>query len=251
MYLWNPSIRKFKMLAATGNIANFYTQVAVGFAYHSQNNDFKVLRIVCNEPAEAELYTLSTDSWRRFVISVESSTGSGLNGSITGIDDSPCVFLNGALHSIACSALRHHFILSFDLNDEKFREVMLPWNYFHGLYRHLLGFSRYLAVSQGLLTFIVFGKSPAVASSFKCLIWVMREYGVSMSWTSKIVNLGWVDSFYGCTDNGEFLIENSNGHLFSFDHESLEENSLGIQFPAWVVFASNLMESLVLLEQKD
>ena len=248
MYLWNPSIRKFKMLAATVNIANFSTQVAVGFAYHSQNNDFKVLRIVCNKPAEAEVYTVSTDSWRRCVISVESSTGSGLNGSISGIDDSPCVFLNGALHSIACTTVRHNFILSFDLNDEKFREIMLPCNYFHGLFRHLFGFSRYLAVSKGLLTFIVFGKSPAVASSFKCFIWVMREYGVSISWTSKIVNLGWVDSFYGCADNGEFLIEKSNGHLFSFDHESLEENSLGIQFPAWVGFTSNLMESLVLLE---
>ena len=60
--------------------------------------------------------------------------------------------------------------------------------------------------------------------------------------------MGWVDSFYGCTDDGELLIEKCNGLLLSFDPESLKENSLGFQFPTWVGFTSNLMESLVLLE---
>ena len=49
-------------------------RAAIGFAYDSLNNDFKILRIVCdvmfNGPeAEAEIYTLSSDSWRKVVIS--------------------------------------------------------------------------------------------------------------------------------------------------------------------------------------
>uniref|UniRef100_A0A7N2R6E2 F-box domain-containing protein n=2 Tax=Quercus lobata TaxID=97700 RepID=A0A7N2R6E2_QUELO len=238
IYLWNPSIRKFKMLDGT-SISD--TRIALGLAYHSENNDFKILRIGEKlEPAEAEVYTLSTDSWRRVVISVE-----GRNGSIDGIDDSPCVFFNGALHCIAYNA--HKFILSFDVNEEKFGEIMLPQNYLDELDGYLDGFSQNLTVFKGSLALIVFGKAR-VRNSNKCHIWVMKEYGVVKSWTQKSLAVGWVDSFYGCTDDGELLIEKRNGLLLSFDPESLKKNSLGFQFPTWVGFTSNFMESLVLLE---
>lgn len=66
-----------------------YTRIALGLAYHSENNDFKILRIGEKlEPAEAEVYTLSTDSWRRVVISME-----GRNGSIDGFEIHPVYFL--------------------------------------------------------------------------------------------------------------------------------------------------------------
>jgi F-box interacting protein len=123
LYLWNPSIRKFKMLST--HMTDPSVPVAIGLAYHSQNNDFKILRIVCARgynapPAEAEVYTLSTDSWRRFVISL---------GSIDYISISSGLFFNGALHYIAWSG-SHKFILSFDVNDERFREIMImPQNY--------------------------------------------------------------------------------------------------------------------------
>jgi hypothetical protein len=57
----------------------------------------------------------------------------------------------------------------------------------------------------------------------------MREYGVVESWTKKCVPVDWVQwNFYGCTDNGELLIENATG-LVSFDPESLNENILAIE----------------------
>ena len=79
MNFWNPSIRKFKKVQLTP--LNIHDFVVYGLAYHYQNNDYKILRIIFHpvfrqpKPAEAEIYTLSTDSWRRVVISVESQVG--------------------------------------------------------------------------------------------------------------------------------------------------------------------------------
>ena len=72
-------------------------------------------------------------------------------GPVARIDESPCLFLDGALHFIAYSH-HHKFILSFDLHDESFREIILPQNYSNGLF---FKFER-LAVLKGLLASIAF-----------------------------------------------------------------------------------------------
>jgi len=76
-YLWNPFIRKFKKLPDTclGKLTN----VKLGFAYHYENNDYKVVRI-SSPPflqtvplSKIEVYTLSSDSWRRVRISLRAN----------------------------------------------------------------------------------------------------------------------------------------------------------------------------------
>ena len=81
LYLWNPCIRKFKKLLTPcsdypfdkNHIVRVTVRSVLGLAYHSQNNDFKILRLVCYEGSneygqehekrvEAEVCTLSTDS---------------------------------------------------------------------------------------------------------------------------------------------------------------------------------------------
>ena len=62
LYLWNPSIRKFKMLNTTCLCVLVAREnVTLGLAYHSQNNDFKILRIENYkiQPLAAEVYTVS------------------------------------------------------------------------------------------------------------------------------------------------------------------------------------------------
>ena len=49
IYLWNPSIRMLKKLIATRFNRKHNEGAAIGFAYDSLNNDFKILRIVCNK----------------------------------------------------------------------------------------------------------------------------------------------------------------------------------------------------------
>uniref|UniRef100_A0A2N9F3Z6 F-box associated beta-propeller type 3 domain-containing protein n=1 Tax=Fagus sylvatica TaxID=28930 RepID=A0A2N9F3Z6_FAGSY len=212
LYLWNPSIRKFKMLSTphfTHPLFPYNLDLSIELAYHSQNNDFKILGILCFRgseapQAEAVVYTLSTDSWKRVVISL---------GSIDYISPSPSLFFNGALHSIAWSRSRK-FILSFDVNDERFREIMLPQNYED----HILSLPMVrLAVFKGSLALFVWGGDPESGICW----WVMREYGV---------------------------VEIDRGFV-SYDPESLNENNLGIQSPSWLTYTADLMENLVLLNQ--
>ncbi|KAK4572161.1 hypothetical protein RGQ29_030542 [Quercus rubra] len=64
VYLWNPSIRKFKRLPDT--CLTQLRPVRLGFGYDSQNNDYKVVRISwgCPQsmpPLEVEVYSLSSN----------------------------------------------------------------------------------------------------------------------------------------------------------------------------------------------
>ena len=266
IYLWNPSIRKFKMLDDTCLTHTFesrftrpFARVAAGLAYQSRNNDFKILRIVCynkmsdrivfynNEsgreqvlPAEAEVYSLSTNSWREVELN-----GAGPNiGSIDyNASSSSCLYFNGALHLLAFSR-DHHFILSFDVDNERFREIMLPQNYLDATREHY----GCLAVFKGLLAFVAWDEDPGADRDI-CHIWVMREYGVAESWTKKSIPVDSVSTFFCCTDSGELLIQTVDKGLNSYDPESLNKNRLDIRHPLWLGYTTSHMESLVLLEQ--
>ncbi|GMY19233.1 F-box/kelch-repeat protein At3g06240-like isoform X1 [Fagus crenata] len=246
LYLWNPSIRKLKMLS-TIRLAHSGASYAIGLGYHSQNNDFKFLRIVYFEgskarPAEAEVYTLSTDSWRKFVISLEYEPNIG---SINRIDQLRCLFFNGALHSIVFTG-EQKFILSFDVNDERFREIMLPQNYVDEKFEITFDI---LAVFKGSLASFVCIEGEEVGDRDICYMWVMREYGVVESWTKINVPLHLVNMFFGCTDSGELLID-INDSLVSYDTERQYVNNLGIEYPTLLSYTTDLMENLVLLDQK-
>nr|XP_023911842.1 F-box/kelch-repeat protein At3g23880-like [Quercus suber] len=246
IYLWNPSIRMFKKLLATSFTDEDTTSI-IGLAYNSQNNDFKILRLVSffgeqKAEAEAEIYSLSTDSWRKVVISMESLRGYEPNFGTIAFVRPRCIFLNGTLHTEAITS-RHHFILSFDVNDESFREIMLPPNH---LDRLPVNFAE-LAVFKGSLAVFVFVHGRR---GILCHIWVMEEYGVSKSWTRKyMVPMIWVweGYFFGCTDNGELLIKNATGPV-SIDPESPNQNILAIEDADWMGFTANSMESLILLD---
>ncbi|XP_075673160.1 F-box/kelch-repeat protein At3g23880-like [Castanea sativa] len=252
IYLWNPSIRMFKKLVATRFNRKHNERAAIGFAYDSLNNDFKILRIVCNamfneSEAEAEIYTLSSDSWRKVVVSMESLRGYEPNiGTICDVWG-PFKFYNGALHALAFT-VGYSFILSFDISDESFHEIMMPRNHLDEV---SINFTE-LAVYKGLPADFVFapGHGNELGGRILCYIWVMEEYGVAKSWTRKFVipmEWVWIGHFFGCTNNGELLIKNASG-LVSIDPESQNQNIFAIEDANWVAFSANSMESLVLLD---
>ncbi|KAK7860809.1 f-box protein [Quercus suber] len=136
---------------------------------------------------------------------------------------------------------RPHFILSFDVNDESFRKIMLPFNYLDVVTKSQL------ALFKGSLAVFAFARS---IGGVLCDIWIMDEYGVAESWNRKytvpIIQVR-VVNFYGCTDNGELLIKSAT-RLISFDPESQKQNILAIEDADWVGFTANSMESLILLD---
>ena len=123
IYLWNPSIRKFKRLPDT--CLSQYDSVATGFAYQCENNDYKVVKISSlrahNRPedeVEAEVYTLSLNSWRRVGISLRP------NVVVSNVKYySSATFVNKALHWLGYISegdgqfLNQNMILSFDVDN--------------------------------------------------------------------------------------------------------------------------------------
>ena len=102
IYLWNPSIRKFKMVTGTSLSFNITpSNFSYGFAYHSQKNDYKIARIVGSQwqnVIKADVYTLSTDMWRMVEVSLESFRSFGHYDYMCDALTIQAPFVNGALH---------------------------------------------------------------------------------------------------------------------------------------------------------
>ena len=96
----------------------------------------------------------------------------------------PFTFYIGALHALA-HTIGYPFILSFDISDESFQEIMMPRNHFDS---ETTNFSE-LAVYKGLPADFVFALDDGNESVGRnlCNIWVMEKYGVAKSWTRKFV----------------------------------------------------------------
>ena len=244
IYLWNPSVRKFKKLPDPCLVNSRF--VKMGFAYHSENNDYMVVRISSppSSPQVVEVYTLSSGSWRR----VETSLGA--NGVYYHFRRSllPTPLVSGALHWIAIEGeekLNDRMIGSFDVNSEKFRKLALPPGHIEAK-----SFETHLSSFRGKLAFIR-SEHPAFVFS----IWVMREYGVVDSWTKLfVVPFQRISHCTAFTDYGSLLVFSYNytnriksGQKFVLvDVETLQEkNDLGIQRS---LSAATFMESLVLLD---
>ncbi|XP_030963959.1 F-box/kelch-repeat protein At3g06240-like [Quercus lobata] len=211
IYLYNPVIRKFKRLPDS-SFSERYDWVAAGFGYQSKTNDYKVIRIYClggftkfGKPKikcqYAEVYTLSSNSWRRVEISLRPNVRLHGNESI-----SHATFAREALHwlvdfieyedELQCETK----ILSFDVYNEKSRDIALPDG---GRTTQHIALpdgcrTQHIAVFRGKLAFITVNTvnyyDPYIT------MWVMEEYGdVHESWNKLFSLLIKTDFFYGCT----------------------------------------------------
>ncbi|XP_023892016.1 F-box/kelch-repeat protein At3g23880 [Quercus suber] len=274
IYLWNPSIRKLKRLPAFSQTQ--YLRFCTGFAYQSNTNDYKVVKI-SQMPAdhngiktEAEVYTLSSNSWRRVEIS--------LANTILGVpidNRRTATFVSGALHWLGnvSEGASLFMILSFDVNNDKFGEIALP----HVQQQQLLPQGvmakiNRLMVFKGKLAFITLGylrfdhanedeynDFMSSHTPHSCFIWVMGDYGVHESW-SKLFFVQFENvisvRFFGCASRGELLVIKKHNHesnnerrsftVVSLDLETSREKDLGFQKVPDI--ATTFMESLVLLD---
>ncbi|MCD7451167.1 hypothetical protein HAX54_009895 [Datura stramonium] len=69
--IWNPAIKTFKPVPKSPNVSTLgkLTVTDLGFGYHPGNEDYMVVRLLnvatFRRKYEVEVYTLSTDSWRK------------------------------------------------------------------------------------------------------------------------------------------------------------------------------------------
>ncbi|XP_030967187.1 F-box/kelch-repeat protein At3g06240-like [Quercus lobata] len=246
IYLWNPSVRKFKRLPDSGlRITGF---VKLGFAYHSENNDYKVLKILSYPWIGLNLtqvYSLSSDSWRR--------VGMSLRANVKASDDSflsLAPLVSGALHWMSRvvegeEERKVEVIMSFDVNSEEFRMLRMPDGAMS-----IVRFQTRLASFKGKLAFLTFGQSEQ-RGAYQYSIWVMREYGVLESWNKLFVVP--LERFSVCiafTMCGSLLTHchetnNQEEKFVLVDTKTLHEKDFDIQQPLSV---ATFMESLTLLD---
>ncbi|XP_065634573.1 F-box protein CPR1-like [Quercus suber] len=150
---------------------------SLGFGYHAPTTDYKLVKFVYFDdfvPPVVEIYTLHTGVWR-FVIGPD----------LQYIVGNTLVFVN-ALHWLARtqekSIIFQNLILSFDLGDEVFHEVLLPKileESCPGKKLAIAALDGLLAIHGGQLEY--YGDDGWVVKEYS--VWVMKEYGVVESWT--------------------------------------------------------------------
>lgn len=254
IYLWNPSIWKLKILRRScfaRHLTDHGTYFSMGFGFHYQSNDYRIVRIVYfgdvymplyveKKPPRVEVYSLATNSWRRI----------GTNAGYYANDKLPSAFLNGAVHWFASKTREEasaNVVLLFDFDSEKFREIMLPMYHEDGE-----GESPRvsMAVLRESLALIVCSISN-VRLIKGCYIWVMREYGMAESWTKQysIIPEERILRPLGIVNNNDFGMLMIGGELVSYDLNELDFKHLVIGGNDVTLDMVNFSESLVLYNE--
>lgn len=162
---------------------------------------YKVVKIPDSsylKPVELEVYTKRSDSWRRVGVSLRPYAAF----SVYSIQFLPTPFFGEALHWLVDNrpnqgSCKNAVILSFDINNETFEELVPPDHCLDGedFGRLLLLFRRKLA----LIRFVRVDENK-----FEC-IWVIKEYGAYKSWNKPLVVPNKYVLFDGFNKRGLFL----------------------------------------------
>ncbi|KAK6780697.1 hypothetical protein RDI58_022881 [Solanum bulbocastanum] len=163
-FLWNPSIRKYKLSDRKTKTNLVYS--VYGFGYDEFHDDYKVVVIFIigrdhfSLQIEVKEYSLKSDSWRT-VDNCPSMAPLKQSG----------MFVNGKLHWVSIIDLKR-IIISFDLAYGKWGEMELPCYWKRG--------------RGTVLSLEVLGSDLSVLCDCDktCMldVWFMKKYGVKESW---------------------------------------------------------------------
>ncbi|GMP53664.1 hypothetical protein CsSME_00019061 [Camellia sinensis var. sinensis] len=154
-------------------------------------------------------------------------------------------FVNWACHCIGFEAMtkeiRRYLILSFNISTEVFHEIKLP-DCVANVFRRIAS----VAVYEESICLFHYDKDWGYPSK-NCDIWVMKEYGVVESWTKLFTIDFGISKAVGFRKNAEFLAEDREGKLVTYDFKTGQIVYLGIHGLKQSFHLENYMESLVLL----
>ncbi|KAF7127159.1 hypothetical protein RHSIM_Rhsim11G0183200 [Rhododendron simsii] len=175
LFICNPTVRQYVTVPEPKHKTRYPSMIVYGFGFSSISGQYKLVQIYqkalsdpalgnCSYENLGEVYTLGTGKWRSI-------------GTVPFEYDLRLysVTLNGNIHWLICDMESPYSICAFDIENESFR-----------------GFSSVPGLSRGTLY-----KSLGLLEGRLCVcdnssnsdlvIWVMKEYGVSESWTKEIV----------------------------------------------------------------
>ncbi|KAM7520575.1 hypothetical protein LguiB_019537 [Lonicera macranthoides] len=215
--LCNPATREFKALPPCINDylpGLMHSELGLGFGFDGKSNDYKVVRIFnlyyegpldayCPVAVKADIYNLSTDSWRKL-------------DSVPNVLFEYCFqpLLNGAFHWGVLHEKEDPYvsILSFHLSSEVFEEIPYP-----DIYSYPDDKSKSVGVLNNEYLALILYMDSHADKYFD--IWVMKEYGVKESWTKQFT-LGPVLGIISPLSVGkynELLLRADNGQLVFCD----------------------------------
>ncbi|KAK1357921.1 hypothetical protein POM88_051177 [Heracleum sosnowskyi] len=236
IFLWNPAIRKLKILPSPPRPPGLVLWLALAFGYCQKANDFKVVKILnsqaykfAKQTIEVEVYSLNTNSWKTI-------NGDNLIHTIT-VSQHDWVFLNSTAYfrGSNCEAEPtseyYSTIVSYDTDKDIMKEIPTPEtrdNFFFS-YRSIL------VLNDSLVYFT--GKPHE--HSFN--MWVLKQGGDTdkFCWEKKInvnVNLGQVkdSKVLAPRSNGEILLhETSANVLVSYDAEKDDDEDFADSWEKW------------------
>ncbi|XP_017253257.1 F-box protein At3g07870 [Daucus carota subsp. sativus] len=268
-HIYNPVTRKYKELLISRQF--FQQRVETGFGLDPIANEYKLVKMVyykdpytgplpqqvyrCGFPnyphSEVLVCDISNDTWRSI-----GSIPYEFKRQTTEHHGSPkeMLYLNGRLHWVKGSGRHQGFnssnprIISFDLSDEQFYEVLKPACGSLDKPNYLL------SVLGGCLSAAVYTTDGNVA------VWIMKEYGVKESWIKEFeieaqprnidvglqrssnVRIFYVHGIWAYRvlhgksvrvlcflESGDVLLEYKDGKLASYDPGSGETTDLQFQ----------------------
>ncbi|XP_058214499.1 F-box/kelch-repeat protein At3g23880-like [Rhododendron vialii] len=239
-------------------------RVSFGFGFHPSANDYKLIRIVlyfsyAGEPViEADLYVMSTDTWREIHVDKVSVFFGEMNnfGRFTSYvqigESSASAVINGVFYWPAFVIPSDEVIvMSFNMGDEVFRKIRTPVFLGRGFNETIWRFTKLTYQKIWQFTELKDKLALVIHSNERCLdVWVLNED--QKSWTNqfKVGSFPRISRYVrygengeirvvGCANNGEFVVIDHSGSgdlkLFSYDLETCKRTDL---YFGWVPYGS-------------
>ncbi|KAM7462981.1 hypothetical protein LguiA_031102 [Lonicera macranthoides] len=193
--LWNPSIGDYKMLpTANPPIDN---RQMVGFGYDSSVDDYKIVRIITYESKflRVDMYTLKTNLWEVISQDVLDRNSINVGSNLLG-----CA-LNKFIYWVGSGT-----IICFDLENNEFRKVSLPWDPNRGSPEYLMVIRGRLCIREAEL--------PRHRNSSDDTVWTLKEDEQGKEWI-KLMTIYWSSTSWPrrgppgpvcCLENGKILL---------------------------------------------
>ncbi|XP_054821291.1 F-box protein CPR1-like [Prosopis cineraria] len=219
--LWNPVTREVKVLPLPNHHISLMDDFVIhGFGIVPGTNDYKVVRILTSmdfdiedsKPFIAEVYNLSTNSWR--TIDITESAYSLVSPIF-------CSYLKGVYHWLTLG-LSEEAIICFDMSDEVFWKMELPEVYEDDSIRQVTDCN--VAVINDTIAYVK-EYSLNYSMDSRIDIWVMNEYSVEASWNKRYVigpGLG-LSKFLGFWKEDEILVGEDNQPLIAYNPDARQQ----------------------------
>ncbi|OMO57642.1 hypothetical protein COLO4_35211 [Corchorus olitorius] len=266
--LWNPIIKKAVRVPEPGVKFSSHGpyDAFTGFGFDSKTNDYKLLRYVKlndgtysrkESKVEVEIFSLNANCWRS-ITHIAPKYGVIFKYPRTYGNS----FVNGAIHMLACDRegdRDRNLILAFDVFEEAFREIPLPDSLSNDPMK--LMWTELLRYGQSIAAMTWEWNSWNGNEGVKQIhLWVMKEYGVAMSWTKVLTEVAKrVPRVLFFRKDEEVFVTREDGWIASLDIKSQHSEVFGVQSVESLTVESltgypvvdSFVESLVLLDKSN